>query len=55
METPTAAARSSISSRARRTHEFWQQELAPQGFKLGAQILNFPGGVPGDVGIFRRR
>jgi hypothetical protein len=39
---------------ARRAYEFWQKELQPQGYKLRAQILDFPGGVPGDVGIFLR-
>jgi hypothetical protein len=39
---------------ARRGYEFWQQELEPQGYKLRAQILDFPGGMPGDVGIFLR-
>jgi hypothetical protein len=39
---------------ARCAHECWHQELAPQGFKLRAQILNFAGGMPGDVMIFRR-
>ena len=29
-----------------------QKELEPQGYKLRAQIMDFPGGVPGDVGIF---
>lgn len=37
---------------ARRGYEFRQRELAPEGFKVRAQIMNFPGGVPGDVGIF---
>jgi hypothetical protein len=37
---------------ARRAYEFWQKELQPQGYKLRAQIMDFPGGVPGDVGIF---
>ena len=43
-----------LSGFARRGYEFWQQELAPQGFKVRAQIMNFPGGMPGDVGIFLR-
>lgn len=30
----------------------WERELRPQGFHLAAQILNFPGGFPGDVGLF---
>ena len=39
---------------AKRAHEFWQKELEPLGYKLRAQILDYPGGVPGDVGIFLR-
>ena len=39
---------------AKRAHEFFKQELEPKGFKARAQILDFPGGVPGDVGIFLR-
>jgi hypothetical protein len=39
---------------AKRAHEFAQRELEPQGYKARAQIMDFPGGVPGDVGIFLR-
>ena len=39
---------------AKHAYDFWQKELEPQGYKLRAQILDFPGGVPGDVGIFLR-
>ena len=39
---------------AKRAYEFWQEELEPQGYKLSAQIMDFPGGVPGDVGVFLR-
>ena len=39
---------------AKRAYEFWQKELEPKGYKVRAQILDFPGGVPGDVGIFLR-
>jgi hypothetical protein len=39
---------------AKRAYEFWDNELKPQGYKLRAQIMDFPGGVPGDVGIFLR-
>jgi hypothetical protein len=30
----------------------WERELKPQGFHLAAQILDFPGGFPGDAGLF---
>jgi hypothetical protein len=39
---------------AKRAYEFWQNELEPKGYKLRAQIMDFPGGMPGDVGIFLR-
>jgi hypothetical protein len=39
---------------AKRAYDFWQKELERQGYKLRAQIMDFPGGVPGDVGIFLR-
>ena len=39
---------------AKRAHEFFLKELEPKGYKVRAQILDFPGGVPGDVGLFLR-
>lgn len=35
--------------------EFYERYLKfgkPQGYKLKAMIINFPGGIPGDVGLF---
>lgn len=32
-------------------YEFWQRRLQPLGYKLKVQIIDFPGGMPGDVGI----
>lgn len=31
--------------------EFWQKYLKPRGYKLGFTIIDFPGGIPGDVGV----
>jgi hypothetical protein len=36
----------------RKAYDFYLKELEPQGYKLRAQIMDYPGGVPGDVGIF---
>ena len=33
----------------KRAHEFFLKELQPKGYKVRAQIMDFPGGVPGDV------
>jgi hypothetical protein len=30
----------------------WEQALKPHGFGLRARILEFPGGMPGDSGLF---
>jgi len=44
----------SLTGFAKRAMEFYEQELKPQGYHVRAQIMDFPGGVPGDVGIFLR-
>ena len=31
--------------------EFWKQYLQPRGYKIKFQIVDFPDGMPGDVGI----
>ncbi|MDE2229380.1 MAG: CBS domain-containing protein [Alphaproteobacteria bacterium] len=30
----------------------WEHELRPRGFGLSARVLDYPGGMPGDVGLF---
>ncbi len=30
----------------------WEHELKPNGFRLAARVLDYPGGMPGDVGLF---
>ena len=30
----------------------WERDLKPRGFHIAAQVLDFPGGVPGDIGLF---
>jgi hypothetical protein len=36
---------------AQRAYEFYKAELQPNGYRLRAEILNFPGGKPGDVAV----
>jgi hypothetical protein len=31
--------------------EFWQKHLKPRGYRIKFQIVDFAGGVPGDVGV----
>jgi CBS domain-containing protein len=30
----------------------WERNLKPRGFHIAAQVVDFPGGVPGDIGLF---
>jgi hypothetical protein len=32
-------------------YQFWKKHLQPRGYKLTAEIVDFPGGIPGDVGL----
>ncbi len=34
-----------------RAFEFYEKNLQPHGFRLRAEIINFPGGMPGDVSV----
>ena len=43
---------SSLEGFAKKGYEFYEKELRPLGFKIGAEIISFPGGMPGDVGMF---
>jgi hypothetical protein len=31
--------------------EFWREFLRPHGYKLKVQVVDFPGGIPGDIGM----
>jgi hypothetical protein len=37
---------------ARRAHDTFKQHLEPQGYKMRAQILNYPDGNLGEVGLY---
>jgi hypothetical protein len=41
-----------LEGRPRAAYEFWRDHLQPLGFKLKAQVLEYPGGMPGDIGLF---
>jgi hypothetical protein len=32
-------------------YDFWKEVLQPRGYKLRYEIIDFPGGIPGDIGI----
>ncbi len=34
----------------RELYDFWKKYLRPRGYRLKIQIVDFPGGMPGDIG-----
>jgi len=32
-------------------YQFWERQLRPRGYKVRFQVVDFSGGVPGDIGI----
>jgi hypothetical protein len=42
----------SLQGKAKEFYERYLKYGRPQGYKLKAMIINFPGGIPGDVGFF---
>lgn len=41
-----------LTGRPRQAYEFWRDRLNPAGYGLKAMIVDWPDGVPGDVGFF---
>jgi hypothetical protein len=32
-------------------YQLWEKYFRPRGYKLRVQIMDFPGGLPGDIGM----
>lgn len=41
-----------LTGRPRQAYEIWRDKLRPAGYKLKAMIIEWPQGLPGDVGMF---
>ena len=41
-----------LEGRPKLGYEFWHDYLRPLGFHLRAEVLEYPGGMPGDIGFF---
>ena len=42
---------STLEGFAKRAYDFFVKELHPLGYKLSAEIISFPGGVPGEAAL----
>lgn len=43
---------STLQGFAKNGYEFFNKELRPLGYKLYAEIISFPGGMPGEAALF---
>jgi sugar phosphate isomerase/epimerase len=43
---------STLEGFAKRAYDFYAKELRPLGYKLHAEIISFPGGMPGEIGLY---
>lgn len=41
-----------LTGRPRQAYEFWKEHLKPANYRLRAMIIDWPGGMPGDVAFF---
>jgi hypothetical protein len=41
-----------LEGRPKAAYGFWHDHLRPLGFHLKAEVLEYPGGMPGDIGLF---
>lgn len=44
----------SLQGVAKQVYEYHVQHLAPLGYKMRVEVLTYPEGMPGDIGIFFR-
>jgi hypothetical protein len=40
-----------LTARPKLAYDFWHDRLRPLGFGLKAEVLEYPGGMPGDIGL----
>ncbi len=40
-----------LTGRPKEIYDLWDKYFRPRGYKLRVQIVDFPGGMPGDVGM----
>ena len=40
-----------LTGMAKEIYQLWVDYLKPRGYRISYQVIDFPGGVPGDIGI----
>lgn len=44
----------SLEGFAKKAYDYYDKELRPLGYKLRVEVLDYPGGMPGNIGLFLR-
>lgn len=42
----------SLEGFAKKAYEFYEKELKPLGYRAHVEIIDYPGGMPGNIGMF---
>jgi len=42
----------SLEGFAKKAYDYFDKELRPLGYKLRVQVIDYPGGMPGNIGFF---
>lgn len=40
-----------LDGRPKQFYQIWKEELQPRGYRLSAEVLDYPDGMPGDIGL----
>ena len=40
-----------LTGHPKEIYQLWEKYLRPRGYKLKAQVVDFPGGIPGDIAM----
>lgn len=40
-----------LTGEPKEIYQFWDKYFRPRGYKLRVQVVDFPGGLPGDIGM----
>jgi hypothetical protein len=51
-EAPEPAWVATLPGGLRALYDYWKNHLRSGGFRFSARVINYPGGKPGDVGLF---
>ncbi len=52
IEKASAIVNRAVTGIPKEIYEFWKRQLQPRGYHIRYEVIDYPGGMPGDIGIF---